>query len=194
MELTAKWRKKHRGGGEDGIEDDSHPIDSQDQEEMVRSFEREHARQSRLWRRVFAGFLLGYTAFMVYSIFQQAWYPWELRFHAYFVEEMQSWMTISADWVAVLACSFAVRGLASSSKSSQQWLWYSCYVGLLHAVFWLIYMFRLPKFRWDVLWLPLGPLSLFSGAGICLYVDHLLHESLEDVKQLRSHMYNFKAL
>ncbi|RWW73767.1 hypothetical protein BHE74_00018322 [Ensete ventricosum] len=29
MELTAKWRKKHRGGGEDGIEDDSHPIDSQ---------------------------------------------------------------------------------------------------------------------------------------------------------------------
>ncbi|WOK95760.1 hypothetical protein Cni_G04467 [Canna indica] len=194
MELTTKWRKKyHRvgGGGDDVLEDDTQPIDSQEQEEMVRSFEKEHARQSRLWRFLFVGFILGHITFLVYSIFQQAWYPWELRYHAYFMEEMQSWMVISADLVAVLACLFAVKGLVNRSKSVQQWMWYSGYTGLLVAIFWLFYMLRLPKFCWEVLWLPLGPLS---GAGICLYVDHLLHESLEDVKQLRSYMYNYKAL
>ncbi|KAJ6362474.1 hypothetical protein OIU77_030509 [Salix suchowensis] len=48
----------------------------------------------------------------------------------------------------------------------------------------------MPRFRWDVIWLPLGPLS---GAGICLYVDHLLTESSEEVKKLRSYMYAYKA-
>ncbi|KAG6502539.1 hypothetical protein ZIOFF_034823 [Zingiber officinale] len=220
MELSAKWRKKHRleGDGVD-VEDDSEPIDYQEQEEMVRSFEMEHDRQNRLWRRVFAGFIVGYIAFLVYSILQQAWFPWELRYHAYFMDEMQSWMVISAgfflfllffffnldnglefrfstrlyfaDLVAVLACSFAVKGIIDSSRSLQHWMWYSCYVGMLLAIFWLFYMLKLPKFRWDVLWLPLGPLS---GAGACLYVDRLLHGSLKDVKLLRSYMYNYKAL
>ncbi|XP_042387108.1 uncharacterized protein LOC121979223 [Zingiber officinale] len=192
MELSAKWRKKHRleGDGVD-VEDDSEPIDYQEQEEMVRSFEMEHDRQNRLWRRVFAGFIVGYIAFLVYSTLQQAWFPWELRYHAYFMDEMQSWMVISADLVAVLACSFAVKGIIDSSRSLQHWMWYSCYVGMLLAIFWLFYMLKLPKFRWDVLWLPLGPLS---GAGACLYVDRLLHGSLKDVKLLRSYMYNYKAL
>ncbi|XP_074573531.1 uncharacterized protein LOC141829968 [Curcuma longa] len=192
MELSAKWRKKHRLEGDGvNVEDDSQPIDYQEQEELVRSFEMEHARQSRLWRRVFAGFILGYIAFLVYSILQQAWFPWELRYHAYFMDEMQSWMVISADLVAVLACSFAVKGIIDSSRSLQHWMWYSCYIGMLLAIFWLFYMLKLPKFRWDALWLPLGPLS---GAGACLYVDRLLHGSLKDVKLLRSYMYNYKAL
>jgi hypothetical protein len=29
-------------------------------------------------QRVFAGFLLGYAAFLVYSSFHHAWSPWEL--------------------------------------------------------------------------------------------------------------------
>lgn len=32
-----------------------------------------------------------------------------------------------------------------------------------------------------------------SGAGICLYVDHLLNDSSEEVRKLRSYMYSFKA-
>ncbi|GJW50459.1 putative reverse transcriptase domain-containing protein, partial [Tanacetum coccineum] len=37
----------------------------------------------------------------------------------------------------------------------------------------------------DVIWLPLGPLS---RAGFCLYVDTLLNESSEEVKQLRNYI------
>ncbi|KAJ6813609.1 uncharacterized protein M6B38_386230 [Iris pallida] len=158
---------------------------------MVRAFEKKHAQQSLLWRRVFAFFIVVYVAFLIYSIYHQASTPWELRYHAYFMDEMHPWMVLCADWVAVLACLLAVKGLLHGSRFYQQWMWYSCYVGLLLVVFWLYYMLRLPRFRWDIIWLPFGPLS---GAGISLYVDHLLKESLEDIKNLRGSMYNYKAM
>ncbi|XP_020215721.1 uncharacterized protein LOC109799553 isoform X4 [Cajanus cajan] len=144
-------------------DDDSRPLDSQEQEELVRSLERSQAQQSRLWRT---------------------------RYHAYFMEEIYSWMIISADWVAVLACSFAIIGLLHESMLRTRWIKYSWYTGVILAIFWLYYMLRLPKFRWDVLWLPFGPLS---AAAICLYVDHLLTESSEEVRKLRGYMYSYKA-
>ncbi|KAF3641873.1 putative 60S ribosomal protein L31-like isoform 1 [Capsicum annuum] len=48
----------------------------------------------------------------------------------------------------------------------------------------------LARFRWDILWLPLGPLS---GAGVCIYVDYLLTVSSEEVRKLRGYMYAYKA-
>ncbi|KAL9440795.1 hypothetical protein AB3S75_019462 [Citrus x aurantiifolia] len=167
--------------------DDARPMDTQEQEELVRLFERSQAQQSLIWRSVFAAFLFCFAAFLVYSIFQQASSPWELRYHAYFMEEINSWMIIVADWIAVLACSMTIIGLLHNRR---QWIWYSCFAGMTLAVFWLYYMLRMPKFRWDVIWLPFGPLS---GAGICLYVDHALNESREDVRKLRSYMYAYKA-
>ncbi|XP_028808117.1 uncharacterized protein LOC114762724 [Neltuma alba] len=170
--------------------DDFRPMDTQEQEELVRSFERSQAQQSRLWRTVFAALLCCYILFLLYSIFQQASSPWELKYHAYFMEELYPWMSILADWVAVLACSFAVKGMLHESMHHRRWIWYSWFTGLVLAIFWLYYMFRLPKFRWDVIWLPFGPLG---GAAICLYVDHLLAESSEEVKKLRGYIYAYKA-
>ncbi|XP_019446422.1 PREDICTED: uncharacterized protein LOC109349852 isoform X4 [Lupinus angustifolius] len=157
---------------------------------MVRSLERSQAQQSRLWRTVFAALFFCYIMFLLYSIFQQASSPWELRYYAYFMEEIHSWMIISADWVAVLACSFAIIGLLRESMHRRRWMHYSLYAGIVVAIFWLYYMLRLSKFRWDVIWLPFGPLS---AAAICLYVDHLLNESSEDVRKLRGYMYAYKA-
>ncbi|KAH9801170.1 Histone-lysine N-methyltransferase [Citrus sinensis] len=77
--------------------DDARPMDTQEQEELVRLFERSQAQQSLIWRSVFAAFLFCFAAFLVYSIFQQASSPWELRYHAYFMEEINSWMIIVAD-------------------------------------------------------------------------------------------------
>ncbi|EOY30546.1 hypothetical protein QQP08_025816 [Theobroma cacao] len=170
--------------------DDSRPMDTHEQEEVVRSLERMHAQQSLQWKSVFAALLFCYSAFLLYSIYQQALFPWELRYHAYFMEDVGSWMIITADWLAVLVCSMAIMGLLNNSKDHRRWIEYSCFVGLMLAVFWLYYMLRMPKFRWDVIWLPLGP---FSGSGVCLYVDHLLSESSEEVRKLRSYMYAFKA-
>nr|GEV42072.1 hypothetical protein CTI12_AA340520 [Tanacetum cinerariifolium] len=85
----------------------------------------------------------------------------------------------------------AIAGLLRRSRSRKQWLWVSCCSGVLLAVCWLYNMLKLPKFRWDVIWLPPSPLS---GAGFCLYVDTLLNESSEEVKQLRNYMYAYKAV
>ncbi|KAH1049406.1 hypothetical protein GLYMA_08G031000v4 [Glycine max] len=169
---------------------DSRPLDPQEQEELVRSLERSQAQQSRLWRRVFAALFFCYIVFLMYSIVNQASSPWELRYHAYFMEEIYSWMIISADWVAVLACSFAIIGLLHESVHRRRWIHYSWYTGVILAIFWLYYMLRLPKFRWDVIWLPFGPLG---ASAICLYVDHLLTESSEEVRKLRGYMYTSKA-
>ncbi|KAI3917571.1 hypothetical protein MKW98_021333 [Papaver atlanticum] len=171
-------------------QDDSLPIETHQQEELVRSFEQKQTQQSRVWRGVFSALLIGYVVFMVFSIYQQASFPWELRYHGYFMGEIDSRMVIAADWIAVLACLMAVKGLFHNSKSNRQWLIYSCFTGLLVAAFWLYHMLSLPKFRWDIIWLPLGPLS---GAGLSLYIDHLLLESSEEIRKLRAYMYSYKA-
>ncbi|XP_015889208.1 uncharacterized protein LOC107424033 [Ziziphus jujuba] len=195
--LTRKWRKSQEEDsflptrGDDPTLDDYRPLDIREQEELIRSFETSQAQQSRLWRGVFAALLLCFAGFLVYSIFQQLSSPWELRYHAYFMEDLDSWVIISADWVAVVACSLAIIGLFhGDSKDRRQWIWYSCFFGMVLVVFWLYFMSRLPRFRWDVIWLPFGPLC---GAGLSLYVDHLLSESSEEIRKLRSYMYAHKA-
>ncbi|XP_047311835.1 uncharacterized protein LOC124915204 [Impatiens glandulifera] len=198
--LGRKWNRPGAGsidatGEEDDkfslpTYDDSRPLDTQEQEELIRSFEKSQAQQSRSWRRVFAVLLFCFAAFLIYSIYQQASSPWELRYHAYFMEEVPSWTVISADWAAVLVSSITIIGLLDKSKGHRRWLQYSCFGGFLLTVFWLYHMLRLPRFRWDVIWLPFGPLS---GAGIGLYVDSLLEESSEEIKRLRGYMYAYKA-
>lgn len=192
--LARKWKKSGDGDGDDRFSlptrDDFQPIDTQEQEELVRSLEWNQARQSLLWRGVFAAFLGCYSGFLIYSIYQQALFPWELHYHAYFMDKVNSWIVISADWAAVVVCSIAIAGLLIDSKYHRRWLWYSCFGGIFVAVFWLYHMSRLARFRWDAVWLPLGPLC---GAGICLYVDHLLNESSEEVRKLRGYMYAYKA-
>ncbi|CAN1762088.1 hypothetical protein LINPERHAP1_LOCUS8201 [Linum perenne] len=127
-----------------------------EQEELVRSLESAQAQQSLLWTRVFAVILLCYTSFLVYSIYNQVASPWELRYHAYFMEDIPSWMIISA-------------GRRTNS-----------------AINLLVLKSALPQ----AMLLHMG--SLISSS-VCLYVDHLLTESSEDVKKLRGYMYSYKA-
>ncbi|XP_014507807.1 uncharacterized protein LOC106767429 isoform X2 [Vigna radiata var. radiata] len=176
--LARKFRHSEDGNLSLPVHDgDSRPLESHEQEELVRSLERSQAEQSRLWRMVFATLFFCYIVFLLYSIFHQALTPWELRYHAYFMEEIYSWTIISA-------------GLLHESNHRRRWIKYSWYTGVTLAVFWLYYMLRLPKFRWDVIWLPFGPLG---ASALCLYVDHLLTESSEEVRKLRGYMYTYKA-
>ncbi|WMV41718.1 hypothetical protein MTR67_035103 [Solanum verrucosum] len=90
QKLTRKWRKSPRESHFDEDDkfslptrDENRPIDSQEQEELVRSLENVQTQQSLLWRGVFSGLLSCYVAFLLYSVYQQAYYPWELRFTKY---------------------------------------------------------------------------------------------------------------
>ncbi|CAK9136277.1 unnamed protein product [Ilex paraguariensis] len=125
--LRRKWNKSRREFHDDDkfslpTHDDVYPLDTQEQEELVRSLERTQAQQSFLWRSIFAALLLCYAAFLVFSIYQQAYTPWELRYHAYFMDEVDSWMIMAADWAAVLACLMAITGLLHNSENHRRWL------------------------------------------------------------------------
>ncbi|VFQ63019.1 unnamed protein product [Cuscuta campestris] len=193
QKLTRKWRQSpHEEGDRFSLptRDDSRPLHSHEQEELVRTLESAQAQQSFMWRRVFAGLLFCYVGFLIFSIYQQAYYPWELRYHAYFMHEADPRSIIAAEWTAILVCLMTMKGIMHHSKYQRHWLWGSCCTGALLAVFWLHHMLRLAKFRWDILWLPFGPLSV---AAICLYVNALLTDSSEEVRKLRSYMYSYKA-
>ncbi|KAK6151909.1 hypothetical protein DH2020_014544 [Rehmannia glutinosa] len=161
QKLARKWRKSHEDvDGDDyslPTRDDSRPIDTQEQEELIRSLEKSQAQQSLLWR----------------------------RYHAYFMYEVDSGSIVAADAAAVLVCLMVINGLMHNSRRHRLWLWYSFFPGTLLAVFWLHHMLRLAKFRWDIMWVPLTPLG---GSAICLYVDHLLDESSEEIRKLRGYI------
>ncbi|KAG9148850.1 hypothetical protein Leryth_026603 [Lithospermum erythrorhizon] len=129
--------------------------------------------------------------FCVLNIFITAASLWELKYHAYFMYEVPSWSIVAADWTAIMVCLVAVAGLLSESKSNRKLLLISFFLGTMLAVFWLHYFRSLATFRWDAIWLPLGPMS---GAGFCIYVDHLLMESSDEVRKLRGYMYAYKAI
>lgn len=81
--LTRKLSKLTRREGEDDkyslpTLDEFRPMETVEQEELVRSLERSQAEQSFLWRSVFAALVFAYAAFLLFSIFQQVSSPWEL--------------------------------------------------------------------------------------------------------------------
>ncbi|KAJ8447146.1 hypothetical protein Cgig2_022875 [Carnegiea gigantea] len=283
--LARQWKKSLRPNPDDDdfslpTIDDARPIDTQEQEEVVRSLEQMNAQQSRIWRvilsitpichsnflvfvsslsefwTVFAGLLSCYLAFLLFNIYHQAAYPWELvkspscslcvvsnsnakeacyiwcitsrmlvrckvlciwismypslRYHAYFMEDIDSRLVILSDWFAVLACSMAMLGLIRNSKHHRRWIWFSFFGSIVLAIA------EVPVGSYLAsVWSPeVHPCQLFSmrllasiqhfakqniklllcsGAVICLYVDHLLNESSEEVRKLRSYMYAYKA-
>uniref|UniRef100_A0A7N1A526 Uncharacterized protein n=1 Tax=Kalanchoe fedtschenkoi TaxID=63787 RepID=A0A7N1A526_KALFE len=169
--------------------DDSWPIETHEQEELVKSFEQIHHRQSRIWRSVFQALFCAYISFMGYSMYQQFMRPWELRYHAYFENEVDSMSVIFLDGIAIIACALAIYGLSGDFKYEKRYLLSSTFLAIMVAMLWLYQMLRLPKFRWDVIWLAVAPLccSLLS-----LYVTHLLVESRDEVHKLRAAMYEYK--
>ncbi|KAJ6381863.1 hypothetical protein OIU77_030508 [Salix suchowensis] len=116
-------------------EDDSRPMDSREQEELILSLERTEAEQSVLWRRVVGGLEFFYAAFLLYSTFQQALFPWELRYHAYFMEDMDSSMMIFAGlFMDVLDQSIVTKARSSlflfEGQIGSLVVYFLCYISI----------------------------------------------------------------
>ncbi|CAM8889661.1 unnamed protein product [Rhodiola kirilowii] len=166
--MMGMWRRKSGRAKDDDkfalpTTDDLIPMETREQEELVMSFELSLERQSRMWKNVFQALFCAYIFFMGYSMYQQIQSPWELRYHAYFENEVDSMSVIFEDGMAIIACAVAIYGLSRDGK--------------------------LPKFRWDVLWLPITPLCC---SLVSLYVIHLHAESQIAIQKLRNSMYQYK--
>ncbi|KAL9659324.1 hypothetical protein QQ045_024129 [Rhodiola kirilowii] len=195
--MMGMWRRKSGRAKDDDkfalpTTDDLIPMETREQEELVMSFELSLERQSRMWKNVFQALFCAYIFFMGYSMYQQIQSPWELRYHAYFENEVDSMSVIFEDGMAIIACAVAIYGLSHDGKYQNQKLYIlsSIIFGIVVAIFWLYQMMsRLPKFRWDVLWLPITPLCC---SLVSFYVIHLHAESQIAIQKLRNSIYEYK--
>ncbi|CAM8887220.1 unnamed protein product [Rhodiola kirilowii] len=192
--MMGMWRRKSGRAKDDDkfalpTTDDLIPMETREQEELVMSFELSLERQSRMWKNVFQALFCAYIFFMGYSMYQQIQSPWELRYHAYFENEVDSMSVIFEDGMAIIACAVAIYGLSRDGKYQKLYILSSIIFGIVVAIFWLYQMMRLPKFRWDVLWLPITPLCC---SLVSLYVIHLHAESQIAIQKLRNSMYEYK--
>ncbi|XP_057872561.1 uncharacterized protein LOC131078811 isoform X2 [Cryptomeria japonica] len=154
--------------------EDFQPLETREQVKMVESFEKSHALQNAVWRGIFSIFLFSFAGFFIYSAHRQSLSPWDVRYHAYFMDEVDSRTVIIADWMAAISFLMAIVGLLWKSKFHVYWLLSSSAIGLLLACFWMYHM--------------------LSCGGLCVYVDRLLSEALEDIKRLRASIYHFKRI
>ncbi|XP_019420751.1 PREDICTED: uncharacterized protein LOC109330941, partial [Lupinus angustifolius] len=146
-----------------------------------------------------------YILFLLYSIFQQASSPWELRYHAYFMEGIHSWMIISAGSFLFISaecgmydknnvCHIVILPGLSSIVFSAVCMPFDL---LLLQVLIIFYCIIITIFLVDCQ----GFGGILSGCNlvhsvlstICFYVDHMLTESSEEVRKLSGYMYTYKA-
>ncbi|CAM8889662.1 unnamed protein product [Rhodiola kirilowii] len=119
--MMGMWRRKSGRAKDDDkfalpTTDDLIPMETREQEELVMSFELSLERQSRMWKNVFQALFCAYIFFMGYSMYQQIQSPWELRYHAYFENEVDSMSVIFEDGMAIIACAVAIYGLSRDGK------------------------------------------------------------------------------
>ncbi|KAH9306459.1 hypothetical protein KI387_010863, partial [Taxus chinensis] len=76
--------------------DDFQPLETPEQVKMVESFEKSHTLQNAVWRGIFSSFLFSFAGFFIYSAHRQSVSPWDVRYHAYFMEEVDSGTLIVA--------------------------------------------------------------------------------------------------
>ncbi|KAI5063513.1 hypothetical protein GOP47_0022060 [Adiantum capillus-veneris] len=81
------------------VVDDTELLDIREQEKIVRELEARHARHSFTWRVIFATLTSIFSAFFLVSAYLQLISPWDLKYHAYFMDEMSPLSVVIADLV-----------------------------------------------------------------------------------------------
>ncbi|WVZ22584.1 hypothetical protein V8G54_001128 [Vigna mungo] len=105
--LARKFRHSEDGNLSLPVHDgDSRPLESHEQEELVRSLERSQAEQSRLWR----------------------------RYHAYFVEEIYSWTIISAGSLLDCFMNQTIAGDGSSTHGILALPWHALLLTMIQSI------------------------------------------------------------
>lgn len=185
--MMKPWRR--RESGTLPIVDDTQFLDTQEQEKIVQSLEGSHLRQSFTWRVIFAILTCAFSLFLLISAYWQATSPWEMKYHAYFMEDLNSVSVVVADVCEAVVYALVAWGILFPKSIDYHLLWLSFGAGFGLAVFWLYHMQSLSRMHWDILWLPLGPSSC---AALCLYVDHQILKMEKEIHKLRAAMYHFK--
>jgi hypothetical protein len=190
------------------------PLDEHEQQQVIASLEEAAVQQARTFRRVFAVLALALAAFFAYAAVQQQQHPYETRYTG----ELRP-VTSSAAVVGILvsqAAALAAAGLGlllelpkawehSSSRAclppSQQprlLVAASVLIASVGCMYWGAALHNSVQqygyatgAKWELLWLPLGPLGYCT---LCWYVLSSLGNTSKELQQLRKLAYDFKRV
>ncbi|GBG71946.1 hypothetical protein CBR_g10883 [Chara braunii] len=166
-------------------------LDTDEQEALVQSFERQNARQERIWRGCLCSLALGLALFFAHSSYRQSNHPlWETKYHAVFAPVLESERVVMAD--ALGSASFAISGLGLliGVKKVRWWCFGSALsLALGVGVFWGYYLHKIQEYPWLLLLLPIAAPGFVI---LCIYVDHMLAETAREIQKLRLFMYRYK--
>jgi hypothetical protein len=189
------------------------PLDEHEQQQVIASLEEAAVQQARTFRRVLAVLALALAAFFAYAAVQQQQHPWEARYTG----ELRP-VTSSAAVVATLlsqAAALTAAGLGLLVELPRAWehssraclppgqqprllVASSVLLAFVGCLYWGAAMYSsIQKYgyatgaKWELLWLPLGPLGYCT---LCWYVLSSLGSTSKELQQLRKLAYEFKKV
>lgn len=216
QQTTTHLRSRHmqQHAKVDQLLSNAEPLDAHEQQEVIAALEEQQVQQALTFRRVYAVTALGLAAFFAYAALDQQFHPWEARYTG----ELRP-VTSAAAVVAVLALQSAAllaaalgllvelpaRGNHSSSRGclppaqqSRVLVGASLLAAGIGCFYWGSAMHhsierygRAVGAKWDLLWLPLGPLGY---CALCWHLLDSLGRTSRELQQLRKLAYDFKKV
>eukprot|EP00271_Cylindrocystis_brebissonii_P003641 TRINITY_DN14820_c0_g2_i1.p1 TRINITY_DN14820_c0_g2~~TRINITY_DN14820_c0_g2_i1.p1 ORF type:complete len:194 (-),score=19.72 TRINITY_DN14820_c0_g2_i1:364-945(-) len=167
-------------------------LDTDEQEQLVESFEEANKRTSQTWRRCFSVVSFCLCCVFLFLALEQVRHPWGVRLHAEFRGLLTSSAIIVADITTATAFLLLLFVLQSSTELRRRLLQLTAAIAGSLFLFWTYQISRFPRpHPWNILWLPF---AVPIYAGIIAHVESTLSSTNKDISKLRSSMYDYKTL
>jgi len=189
------------------------PLDEHEQQEVIAALEEQQLQQGRTFRRIYAAVALGLALFFLYAAIEQHQHPWEVRYTGELRPVTTERAVVGIFLLQAAALGAAALGLlmqlpAAGDRHSRACSAPGGYARLLvgaslgaaaiGCLYWSSALYQsiatygsAVGAKWELLWLPLGPL------GFCVLCSHLLY-SLEgtsrELQELRKLAYDYKKV
>ena len=192
----AEMRRRQAASVEDLLQEAY--LNTEEQEEVVRSLKQQQAKQSQQWTTVFSALAVGLGLGCCYLSWHQYKDPWGLRHHAYFSGPFSSSLVSFAEACSglsllVTAAALQTADAKSHGKTSALLLASAC-AAFITGIFWMYLIVKAAHFQDDSLlqvvryaWLPCTPIAYV------LLVHYLLSSfrgTADQIAALRGSMYS----
>jgi hypothetical protein len=205
-------RQQRAAGVADELLGAGDPLDEQEQQAVIQQLQEEQLAQNRQFKLVFGAGAVLVAAFFAWAGWQQHAHPWEQRFTGelrtvtgqhtvttvLFLQALSMVWSASALFTDLPQKGDRVRGCSAAGLATQAQLTASVACAATAAVYWAHAMYANiqqhgPQLGavWDLLWLPLGPLTY---SCLCGYVVSMVSSTGKQLRQLQELSYQYKKV
>ncbi|CAI5973443.1 unnamed protein product [Closterium sp. NIES-64] len=167
-------------------------LDSQEQEAMIATFEKQHRESFRFWKICISLLLLAYALFMVHGVINLVVSPWSQRRNAELRQILDFNTLAAADVASVAASALLLASLWLHGSTRHLLFTSSAALSAALALFWCYTLLQLATpFRWRLFWLPLtNPVFVL----LAVYIHHSFSSVEREIAKLRVLKYDHKRV